>query len=173
MKEDAESSHHSSWTKSVKWIPSSSLICNPHFQPGCTLLNLCQWMESLKRTRDVHQFALMNPIRERHGVAVWNSHCEDSRNSMFVGEERLPLSCTGTGSRSVGLTPPPSCSMPPPDCTSSWPTLNACWEMLQVDPSPQQLLHCSSTTEACHSFATEAAVGCSIQTSCLHDLDSK
>ena len=169
MKEDAESSHHSSWTKSVKWILSSSLICNPHFQPGCTLLNLCQWMESLQK--NTWCSSICSILLEKGMALQFEISTAKIQETACVGAECLPLSCTGTGSRSVGLTPPPSCSMPPPDCTSSWPTLNACWEMLQVDPSPQQSLHCSSTTEACHSFATEAAVGCSIQTSCLHDLD--
>ena len=83
MKEDAESSHHSSWTKSVKWILSSSLIIirisDRLHPPEFVSMN---GVITRAHLIDAHQFALITLVRERHGVAVWNFNCEDSRNSM-------------------------------------------------------------------------------------------
>ena len=76
---------------------------------------------------------------------------------MSVGEERLPL-CPVQAAGPVGVTPPPSCSMPPQTVRQAGQHSTQL-RYVTSRPEPKAVVTAEATTEAAHSFATEAAVG--------------
>ena len=70
----------------------------------------------------------------------------------------------------VGEETPPFYSMPPRTVRQAGQHSTQL-RYVTSRPEPKAVVTAEATTEAAHSFATEAAVGCSIQTSRMHDLD--